>query len=59
MYHGIQGIDPNLPKLYLEMEVGDTVFFHPLLIHGSGANTSTHFRKVMKAKLGLITGGRV
>ncbi len=24
--------------VYLDMEIGDTVFFHPLLIHGSGAN---------------------
>ena len=29
----------------LEMEKGDTVFFHPLLIHGSGANITTGFRK--------------
>ncbi len=26
------------PAIHLEMEVGDTVFFHPLLIHGSGWN---------------------
>jgi phytanoyl-CoA hydroxylase len=25
-------------KVFLEMEKGDTVFFHPLLIHGSGIN---------------------
>ena len=46
MYHGIQGIDPHIPKVYLEMDIGDTVFFHPLLIHGSGTNTSGSFRKV-------------
>lgn len=28
------------------MEKGDTVFFHPLLIHGSGRNKSQGFRKV-------------
>lgn len=28
------------------MEKGDTVFFHPLLIHGSGINKTSGFRKV-------------
>merc|ERR1712154_328326 len=43
-YHGIQLKDEkNMNKLlskrvHLEMGPGDTVFFHPLLIHGSGAN---------------------
>ncbi|ETO25314.1 phytanoyl-CoA 2-hydroxylase isoform 4 [Reticulomyxa filosa] len=27
-------------RVHLEMEAGDTVFFHPLLIHASGANLS-------------------
>jgi ectoine hydroxylase-related dioxygenase (phytanoyl-CoA dioxygenase family) len=27
-------------------DLGDTVFFHPLLIHGSGTNRSPGFRKV-------------
>lgn len=46
MYHGIQNYDPSLPRLHLEMEAGDTVFFHPLLIHGSGMNRTQGFRKV-------------
>jgi phytanoyl-CoA hydroxylase len=37
MYHGIQGFD-DVPKMMLPMDKGDTVFFHPLLIHGSGIN---------------------
>jgi len=37
-YHGIQNYDPSMPRLHVEMEAGDTVFFHPILIHGSGAN---------------------
>lgn len=36
-YHGIQDYD-NSETISLEMEKGDTVFFHPLLIHGSGPN---------------------
>lgn len=46
MYHGVRDFDPNTPRVYLNMDVGDTVFFHPLLIHGSGSNSSTNFRKV-------------
>lgn len=37
-YHGIQDYDASMPRLHVEMEAGDTVFFHPILIHGSGAN---------------------
>ena len=32
--------------MWVEMEEGDTVFFHPVLLHGSGANRTQHFRKV-------------
>ncbi|CAK8694615.1 unnamed protein product [Clavelina lepadiformis] len=47
MYHGIQDYDPNSPRVHLSMEPGDTVFFHPLLIHGSGTNITTGFRKAI------------
>ena len=33
-------------RLDLEMKKGDIVFFHPLLVHGSGENKTTGFRKV-------------
>ena len=45
-YHGIRGIDES-KKVELHMEKGDTVFFHPLLIHGSGPNKTDHFRKAI------------
>lgn len=32
-------------KVFLEMEKGDTVFFHPLLYHGSGIN-KTQVKKI-------------
>ncbi len=32
---------------YLEMQPGDTVFFHPLLVHGSGVNKSNRTRKAI------------
>ncbi len=47
MYHGIHDFDPEAPRVHLEMETGDTVFFHPLLIHGSGMNKTRGFRKVV------------
>lgn len=48
MYHGVTTMNEEKmsKRVYLEMEAGDTVFFHPLLIHGSGANRTNGFRKV-------------
>ena len=46
MYHGVRDFDPSSPRVHLEMGPGDTVFFHPLLIHGSGMNKTSGFRKV-------------
>ena len=51
MYHGIQEYDSSAPRVHLEMEPGDTVFFHPLLIHGSGRNRTNGFRKVRLLRL--------
>ncbi|XP_025106178.1 phytanoyl-CoA dioxygenase, peroxisomal-like [Pomacea canaliculata] len=47
MYHGIQNYDPSQPRVHLSMEKGDTVFFHPILIHGSGMNRTDGFRKAI------------
>ncbi|KAG7320363.1 hypothetical protein KOW79_016216 [Hemibagrus wyckioides] len=47
MYHGITDYNPNHPRVHLEMEKGDTVLFHPLLIHGSGMNHTEGFRKAI------------
>ncbi|XP_060880494.1 phytanoyl-CoA dioxygenase, peroxisomal-like [Metopolophium dirhodum] len=45
-FHGITGYDSHQKK-YLDMNPGDTVLFHPLLIHGSGPNTSQETRKAI------------
>ena len=37
-YYGIEEVPKDSKFIYLEMAPGDTVFFHPLLIHGSGEN---------------------
>ncbi|CAJ0952458.1 unnamed protein product [Ranitomeya imitator] len=47
LYHGIRDFDPNGPRVHLTMEKGDTVFFHPSLIHGSGMNKTAGFRKAI------------
>ncbi|XP_078596481.1 phytanoyl-CoA dioxygenase, peroxisomal-like [Branchiostoma floridae x Branchiostoma japonicum] len=47
LYHGILDFDEKSPRVHLEMEKGDTVFFHPLLIHGSGMNRTKGFRKAI------------
>lgn len=42
-YHGVKGFD-HIPRVNLIMEKGDTVFFHPMLLHGSGPNkTKVYF----------------
>uniref|UniRef100_A0A1I7SXV2 phytanoyl-CoA dioxygenase n=1 Tax=Caenorhabditis tropicalis TaxID=1561998 RepID=A0A1I7SXV2_9PELO len=46
-YLAIKDYDMSLPREYVEMEAGDTVFFHPNLFHGSGANRSEGFRKAI------------
>uniref|UniRef100_A0A4W5N4Z8 phytanoyl-CoA dioxygenase n=1 Tax=Hucho hucho TaxID=62062 RepID=A0A4W5N4Z8_9TELE len=51
MYHGVRDYNPNHPRVLLEMEKGDTVFFHPLLIYGSGMNQTQGFRKVTHSPL--------
>ncbi|XP_025416065.1 phytanoyl-CoA dioxygenase, peroxisomal-like [Sipha flava] len=45
-FHGIEGYD-QYQKEYLNMEPGDTVLFHSLLIHGSGPNMSNETRKAI------------
>ncbi|KAI8806840.1 phytanoyl-CoA 2-hydroxylase in complex with iron and 2-Oxoglutarate [Cladochytrium replicatum] len=49
MYHGVTDLSSGkeAPRVYAEMEPGDTIFFHPLLIHGSGANRTQGYRKAI------------
>jgi phytanoyl-CoA hydroxylase len=39
-------VDPAA-RIHLEMEPGDTLLFHPLLVHGSGHNRSDGFRRAI------------
>ena len=47
MYYGIQDLAGVENRVHLEMECGDTVLFHPLLVHGSGTNRTKGFRKAI------------
>ncbi|XP_066525962.1 phytanoyl-CoA dioxygenase, peroxisomal [Hoplias malabaricus] len=47
MYHGVRNYNPSHPRVHVEMEKGDTIFFHSLLIHGSGMNQTQGFRKAI------------
>ena len=47
-FYGIESrIDGE--RVHIEMEPGDTIFFHPLLVHGSGRNRSPEFRRSISA----------
>jgi phytanoyl-CoA hydroxylase len=48
-YFGAEGAGENSERVYLEMEPGDTVFFHPILLHGSGRNKTQGFRRAISA----------
>jgi phytanoyl-CoA hydroxylase len=43
-FFAAQGVD-IASRVHVEMEPGDTLFFHPLLLHGSGRNRSDDFRR--------------
>ncbi len=43
-FFAAQGVDIGA-RVHVEMDPGDTLFFHPLLIHGSGRNRSSEFRR--------------
>ena len=47
-FYGIDGVDRER-RVHIEMQPGDTLFFHPLLIHGSGRNRSEGFRRAISA----------
>jgi phytanoyl-CoA hydroxylase len=48
-YFGATRVDLLEQRVHLEMQPGDTVFFHPLLLHGSGRNRSNGFRRAISA----------
>lgn len=47
-YFGARDIDIER-RVHIEMAAGDVLFFHPLLLHGSGRNTSAGYRRAISA----------
>ncbi|XP_012516421.1 PREDICTED: phytanoyl-CoA dioxygenase, peroxisomal [Propithecus coquereli] len=56
MFHGIQNFKDYDARVHVEMEKGDTIFFHPLLIHGSGQNKTQGFRKAISCHFSSADG---
>ena len=48
-YFGAESVGEKTDRVHLEMDPGDLVFFHPLLLHGSGRNRSSGFRRAISA----------
>ncbi len=48
-YFGAAGVGAHADRVHLEMEPGDLLLFHPLLLHGSGRNRSSGFRRAISA----------
>lgn len=49
-YFGVRDVDDAMgERVHLEMSPGDTVFFHPILLHGSGRNRTQGFRRAISA----------
>jgi phytanoyl-CoA hydroxylase len=46
-YFGVKDEGAVAERVHLEMEPGDTVFFHPVLLHGSGRNRTGGFRRAI------------
>jgi len=54
-YFGAKGVGAHEERVHLEMEPGDVVFFHPILLHGSGQNRSSGFRRAISSHYASAT----
>jgi phytanoyl-CoA hydroxylase len=48
-YFGAKDVGAHPKRVHLTMAPGDTVFFHPLILHGSGRNRSDGFRRAISS----------
>jgi phytanoyl-CoA hydroxylase len=46
---GVKGVGAAPERLHVEMQPGDTLLFHSLLLHGSGQNRTDGFRRAISA----------
>jgi phytanoyl-CoA hydroxylase len=52
-FFAAQGVDLNA-RVHIEMQPGDTLLFHPLLVHGSGRNRTSDFRRAISVHYAAI-----
>ena len=52
-FFAARGVDLE-KRQHIEMQAGDTLLFHPLLVHGSGRNRSTGFRRAISTHYASI-----
>ena len=45
-FYGISDVDIEA-RVHVELQPGDTLLFHPLIVHGSGRNRSSDFRRAI------------
>jgi phytanoyl-CoA hydroxylase len=57
-FFGVEDADRDA-RVHLEMEPGDTLLFHPLLLHGSGRNRSSDFRRAISAHFARVDCDRL
>jgi phytanoyl-CoA hydroxylase len=55
LYVGVKGVGAHAERVHLEMDPGDTVFFHPILLHGSGQNRTEGFRRAISCHYAAAT----
>ncbi len=55
LYVGAADASDQTERMHLEMDPGDTIFFHPLLLHGSGRNRTRGFRRAISAHYASAT----
>jgi phytanoyl-CoA hydroxylase len=48
-FFGATNVDGTAERVHVEMAPGDTLFFHSLLLHGSGQNRTQGFRRAISA----------
>jgi len=46
-YFGAKGAGEETERVHVACEPGDTIFFHSLIVHGSGRNTTSGFRRAI------------
>jgi len=56
-FFAAEGVD-RTDRVHVEMEPGDTLLFHPLLVHGSGRNTTDGFRRAISTHYASAACGR-